>query len=167
MLCWKRALAERRFFKEMFFPDSQLKLMEARARMYLFVSGVGSDPSQSFLCCDTRLFLATPRLCGQECIFPRLLPPASPLQNHKHITSLPKAFNSQGHFGRPVTCWLLPNGPDSVRALETLGCRESATPRPGGRKRTVEEATRPDHGPAEPSKETSDFSAKGFLAKAF
>lgn len=81
----------------------------------------------------------------------------------------PKAFKSQGHFGRPVTCWCLPKGPNAVRAVETPEFRERAAPTPGSRRAKVGcvGGSVADLGSAEPSKENSAFAGRGFLVMAF
>lgn len=96
------------------------------------ISGVGSGRSRGFLSCDTRLFLATPsQLCGWSAAFPNFCQGTTFTKPQIH-NKPPKAFNSQGHFVRPVTCWRLPSGPDSARAAETPGCQESSAPGPRG-----------------------------------
>lgn len=136
--CSERALAERRYLNTLF-PGSQWKHIKVRARARLCVSGVGSGPSRSSFWRDSHLFLATSQLCGLSASFPGLCRSIAFTKPQTH-NKPPKAFNSQGCFGRPVTCWRLPNGPYSVRAAETPGYREHSVPGPRGRKRDVEEA---------------------------
>lgn len=83
----------------------------------------------------------------------------------------PKAFNSQGRLGRPVTCWRLPSGPDSVWPQGFRGAG-STRPRALEQARAAEEETArlgpgTSSGPAEPCGESWGFAAGGFLAAAF
>lgn len=130
----------------------------ARARLCV-VGGGGSGPGPGFCWWDTRLFLALNCADGIEC--------ANPQTHNKP----PQAFNSQGRLGRPVTCWRLPNGPDSVRAAGTPGRPEHSAPAPwrkkescvGGRGAQTPAQLRPRG----PTQETLACRRRRHLAAAF
>lgn len=157
--CSGRALAERRYLRKKCSFQTLNVNSEACARPRLCVSWVGSDRVKVSCGVTPDYTLQLLNFVDESATFPGRLPWPLPLQNHKHLTSLPRLLILRGVLGGqlPAGVFSMVQTQFGPRRLRDSGSRQ---PRALEEERGLRRCHRPDPGPPRPGQAQWNQAAK-------